>query len=467
MADSSLLRRTEPVAIEEGQDGPRFGMLETIREFGLERLADSGKEPKTQRRHAAWCLRLAEQAAPRLVGQEESAWRARLVADHDNLRAALRWAEAAGEPELGIRLGSALWWFWLAHGHLREGRDALQRALARAEGGGTLPRLRARALTGLGYLAVHQGDLDGAGAPLAEALALWRGLGDRAGETQVLQMLGMLAEYRGDDDRATARYEEALALYRGMSDQVGVAGMLENLADAAYRRGERDRATELAQEALAISRSVDHAQTLIQALVGAAQVAVGRADHAAAAALVREAIVLAESVGYRLGLADEFGGAAAIAATTGRAEMAVRLLAAAMAVSEEVGAPRLLHHEQYRRALSAARAGLDEAAFAAEWAAGRALGSDQTRAEVEEALDVANAVAPAGEAADATAWYGLTPRELEVLRLVAEGRSDREIGQALSISHRTVMRHVEHILAKLGVDSCTAAATQAVRANLV
>ena len=148
-----------------------------------------------------------------------------------------------------------------------------------------------------------------------------------------------------------------------------------------------------------------------------------------------------------------------------------RLLAAAMALCTEVGVPRLPHHEQYRRALAAAQAGLDEVEFAAAWAAGQAMAPELRRAEVEAALTPMAAPRPAATpgatTSDAAGRSGLTPRELEVLRLVAAGRTDKEIGEALFISPRTAMGHVANILAKLGVPARAAAAHEAARRGLV
>ncbi len=466
LVDSSLLRRTEGPGGADAT-GLRFGMLESVREFGLGHLAASGEEEETRRRHAMWCVDLAEQAEPWLIGKDGNAWLARLAAEHDNLRAALRWAETTGEPEIGLRLAGALMRFWFTRGHLREGREALERGLATAGSGGVPPRVRAKAVLGFGFLALHLGDFDQAGAALDEALALWRGLEDREGTARALEALGALAEYRGDDDQATAWREEALELFREQGNQRLVATMLENLADAAYRQGALDRAAALAGEALATSRAIDNPRVVVQTLVGAAQVACEQGDYSGATALLAEGFALAEAAGFWLGFADALSGCAAVAAALGRATGAVRLLAAAMAVCEEIGVPRLLHHEQYRRALAAARAALDEAAFAAAWDAGRALTPEQVRAEVEDALGAAPTPALATEARDPAARSGLTPREREVLRLLVEGRSDREIGAALFISRRTAMTHVANILAKLGVPSRTAAARAAAARGLL
>jgi excisionase family DNA binding protein len=461
LLNKSLLR------LEAQPDGQaRYVMLETIREYALEQLVASGEVDEIQRRHAAWCVALAERAYPELSRSASDAWLARLVADHDNLRAALEWAAEHGEPETGLRLAGALWSFWFTIGHLSEGRHRLRRALGTTGSENVSPAVRAGALSGLGYVTVIQGDFAQASAPLDEALALRRRLVDRAGEAHVLQMLGTLAEYRGDDDQATRRYEQALALFRalGVPRQVGI--MLENLADAAFRRGDLNQASALASEALTIGRTVGDVPTLTLAMVGAAQVANARGDPPAAAGMLAESLTRAKDAGYWIGWADTLGGCAAVSVATGQASTAVRLLAAAMVVCEEIGMPRLLHHEQYRRTLAAVQLRVDEAAFAAAWDAGQALTSEQVQTEAEAALQIAGSAAN-GTAASSAERFGLTPRELEVLRLLVAGRSDREIGETLFISHRTAMRHVANVYVKLDVDSRAAAVAHAFRHGLV
>ena len=228
-----------------------------------------------RRRHAAWCVVLAERASAELNSSESDAWLARLAADHDNLRAAMEWAVECEEPETGLRLGARCGRSGSPAGTSAR-RERLRRALATIGSENVALGIRAGALTGLASLAVYQGDFAQVGAPLDEALALWRRLGDRAGEAHLLHMLAALAEYRGDDEQATSRYEAALALYRELGATREVGSMLENLADAAFRRGELTRSEALASEALAIGRASTDAKMLTVTLVGAAQIASAR-----------------------------------------------------------------------------------------------------------------------------------------------------------------------------------------------
>jgi predicted ATPase/DNA-binding NarL/FixJ family response regulator len=460
LIEVSLLRRE--VGPGGDADEPRYAMLETIREYALEQLVARGEADAIRCRHAAWCLALAEQTNLELSSARDArlAW---LLADHDNLRVALEWAAEHAEPELGLRLAGALSYFWLCIGHLTEGRERLHRALAAPGSESVAPAVRARALAGLGHLALYQGDFAPASAALHEALAIRRRLGDRPGEARVLHMLGALAEYRDDDAEATTHYADALALYRTLGFTREVAILLENLADAAFRQGDLRRCDSLASEALAIGRTVGDVSASTLVLVGAAQVANARGDQPTAAVLLTECLAQVKDSVYWIDWADTLGGCAAVAAAVGQSTAAVRLLAAAVTACAEIGIPRLQHHEQYRRTLAKLHQRLAETEFVAAWDEGQALPLDAAMAEAESLM-----TSPIAATTQTNAdRRGLTARELEVLRLMIHGHGNRQIAEELSITANTVMRHVQHILTKLEVDSRTAAATQALRLGLV
>ena len=461
LVDASLLRR------EEGPLGaPRYAMLETVREFGLEALAGDDEETTARDRHAAYMLALAERAEPELFRAEQGRWLTVLEVERDNLRTALDWLASRGELTRGLRLASALTWFWIISGRLGEGRGWLEHALAAGRDADVPVAVRAKALASLGWLAHYQADHDVAVPRLEEALALWRSVGDRAGVAQAIFALGAVAEYLGDEDAVTTRHEEALALFHEIGDIVGVAWTLENLADAAYRRGDNARAAILAAEALTAAREAGDTRRVTIALAGVAQVACELGDLAGAVEVLRECLELSRLGGHRLGLAEGLAGFARVAVAAGRFGQAAGWLGSATAIREAVGVARLFHHEQYRRAVAATRAGLDERAFAAAWDAGTTRPIEEA---VAEALAFEPAVTPLAPAAPSLppVDFGLTTRELEVLRLVAAGRTDKEIGEALFISHRTAMRHVANIYNKLGVGSRAAAVSLAHRHALI
>jgi DNA-binding CsgD family transcriptional regulator len=246
-----------------------------------------------------------------------------------------------------------------------------------------------------------------------------------------------------------------------------IAWCLVNLADGAFRRGAFAESAGLAEEALALTEAAGDRVLRSSALSVAAQAALANGDRPRATRLFGECLALTSALDYRSGIAYALVGLASVAAADGQPERAVRLLGAADAVLEALGLPVSYNHEQQRRTLAAGRAALSEAAFAAAWAAGRALTPEQVLAEASVvAAPTAGSAAAAG-ATGSGSEAGLTPRELEVLGLLVAGRTDKEIAEALFISPRTAQGHVAHIFAKLDVSTRTAAVATALQAGLV
>ncbi|MGH9173343.1 MAG: tetratricopeptide repeat protein, partial [Vicinamibacterales bacterium] len=259
-----------------GTDGhPRYVMLETIREYCLEQLIASDDTEFLSRRHAEYFIAFVADGPAKLRGADGEMWRERFDAEYANLRAALRWATARA-PLLALQLGKELRPYWHLRGYLREGCATLADALRAADATAIPVLLRANVLTDLGWMLINQGSLDQAEARLAEALPLWRDLGDAFGGMTTLHALAAVAKYRGDDETAEQHYEQALAAALEVTDHRRhfAIELLDSLADVAYRRRDLARAATLAAEALAAARHPDVPGLVrVQALVGAAQVA--------------------------------------------------------------------------------------------------------------------------------------------------------------------------------------------------
>jgi predicted ATPase/DNA-binding CsgD family transcriptional regulator len=452
LAANSLLRR------DAGTDaGPRFRMLETVREFGLEQLAASGEANAVRRRHAAWCLAFAERAEiASWGGPEQMRWLDRLETDYANLRAALAWLEEAGDDEAMLRLAVALGGLWNNRGHLSaEGHAWLERALR--EAGGNPTAAHAKALRALGELELY---LDGSRAEvlIAESLAIWRELGDAWRVAEALGALGMVLANLADHERAVPLLEEAAAQLDGLGEHLRAGHARMHIGVAVLDRGDGAGAEAILEEALALFRRNGDVWGEGSTLGALGQAAETRGDLAAAAARYAENLALWGEDRIPERLPDTLAGAAKLEAASGRPTAATRLLAAAGAVSETLSAvARPAERARRERAAAAARAALGDADFEAAWAAGWALAPEQAAAEAGEVLAaVLSPTAPQGAAAGHA--FGLTPREREVLGLLAVGRSNQEIGEALFISPRTAQTHITHLLAKLGLPSRTAAA---------
>lgn len=469
LIDANLLRQ------EAGPEGePRYLMLETVREFGLEQLEQSGEEAAQRRAHALWCLSLAEWAWERLVhdGWREE-WLASVAADYDNLRAAASWLEQTGDAEEFLRLVGCLGAFWIGSGHRREGRAWLERSLDPARSATAPATVRARALHSAAWLAANRGDHEAATSQASEALALWRDLGDRLGMTQALSILTLSDLTRGDYEGVAAHAAETEALLtelgRGAPEERGPrwlrAGARIQVGAAAFGQGDLARAAVVLEDGIALCRALEEPGSgAWWAANFLALVECARGDRASAAARLVENLSV---WGTGEPLAETLAGVAVLAVVSGASEQAARLFGAAEALRDRLGHAFLLpERAAFERGLDTARAVLGEVDFASARAAGCALPLEETLAEATAFLaSVAESEPRPGSSGGALA-AGLTPREQEILGLIAEGLSNREVGGVLSISPRTVENHVTAILAKLGVPSRTAAVVTAHRLGL-
>jgi predicted ATPase/DNA-binding CsgD family transcriptional regulator len=462
LVDRSLLYRTD------GPGGdPRFAMLETMREFGLERLEADGETTAIRDLHARWCQHLVEDAWQVWVRRADidSAIR-RLHLEHDNLRAALSFLHEEEAPERFQSLAGGLYWFWLMDGQARQGRDWLVRALEREPE--TVTPARARALVGAGSLSHYLGDVDQIAPWLRQGLADSRTLGDTWLATQALIVLGVDEADRGHFDRATPLLDQAASIARGAGDPISYAYALSHRGLFGWAGGETDAAETMIAEALAVQRTAGDALGVGDSLSFLSLIACERGDPVRALTAAAESLTVRLEMGGAQTLPWALENVALSAAATKRSTEAIRLFAAAENLRERIGSPgREPERRVYRRAKERARAAMGEAAFATALADGKALSPDEAVAEARRIVASPPPAAPPSRATTGEQIFGLTERELEVLRLIVEGRSDREIGETLFISFRTAQKHVANIFLKLDVGSRTAAATAALRAGLI
>jgi non-specific serine/threonine protein kinase len=461
LVDKSLLRR-----VEQPDGSSRYMMLETIREFGVEQLRISGDEDAIWRRMASWYLALAERAHREIWGPIHGQWLARLETEHDNIRAVLAWAVAHGEAEIAQRLTGDLHRFWWFRGYLTEGRAWAERALRIPHE--TSNVARANALGAAGRMATALGDDERAVEAMAESVATCRTIGDSSLIATALWRLGMAEEDQGAYNQAIASLEEAHDLFQSLGDRLLAAAVRHALGVVYYEQSDFPQASALFADALQVFRTFDQPWLMGYALASLGKIARAQGDYARAAALFAECLTLRwERVGDKVGIAGSLRGLASIAALTGNPSLAARLYGAAEAVREAIGAPFPRHHPLSESALARARSDLGEAAFAAAWREGRALSLTDAVADALTVPAQAISAAPVGKPLTAAARHGLTSREAEVLQLVREGCSNRQIGERLFISERTARTHVQHILDKLDVATRAAAAAYAVEHGLI
>jgi len=383
------------VVYEEADAGAgRWRLLETVRQYAGDRLAESGESESVRGRSASWFLGLAEEAEEQLTGPEQASWLSRLEAEHDNLRASLTWQEqSAAGVEAGLRLAGALWRFWLMRGHLWEGRQWLGRALARTEtaggdgaAGGAASAARGKALNGAGGLARNQGDNAVAQSLYEESLTIRRNLGDQSGIAATLGSLGTVAYIQGDYVGARALNEEGLTIMRQLGSPLGIANAFSSLGSVAYIQGDYAAARALYEESLTIMRQLGSPLGIANAFGNLGSVTSAQGDYAGARALHEQNLTIVRQLGDRRGISTCLEGMAVAALGQSQPGRVARLVGAASALRESIGsALSAVERERMDTALASACEALGEAAFAAAWDAGRAMTLEQA---VEYALAV-------------------------------------------------------------------------------
>ncbi|MBA3687335.1 MAG: tetratricopeptide repeat protein [Chloroflexi bacterium] len=378
--DKSLLTQAT------GDDGePRFGMLETIREYAAERLAASDDAEPVRRRHEDLFAGLAEQAATELLGPQQKAWVDRLDADRDNLRAALQHAADDGRIELALGLGAALWRFWQRRGQLAEGRTALEGLLGRPEAASPT-QARARALAGLGGVTYWQNDMVAAGQAYAEGLAIERALEEPSGLADALYNSGFVAAIGGDHATARAMYEESLEIFTRLSDLPGVLRLREALSFLLFLQGDFAEARALQEENVRAFR--EGAETF-RVAIGSPMLSLLRAkdgEFAFARELQVEALGTFRAVGDTHSMVRVLIMAAATAVLEGDLERAATLSGAGDVLREPLGemATPMTTLGMEDPAL-ASRARLGDEAFERSYQKGRTLTLDQASDLLSEA----------------------------------------------------------------------------------
>ena len=365
------------VSAEPAGSTVRYRILETVRQYGRDRLLEGGDCELWRDRHLDHFLAFAEEAEQELTKQDQQSWFDRVEREHDNLRAALEWCNAPSiKAEYGLRVAVALWRFWLVHGYLCEGRDRIERALINGKRGDA--EIRAKALNAAGNLTQQQGDYEAARALYQESLAIFSELGDRRRIAGSLVNLGNLAKAQGKYPAARDLYEEGLVIFRELGHRSGIAASLGNLGIVAYEQGEYPASRALHEEALSISLEEGHRWGIANMSCNLGNVLYQQGEFTAALTLQLESLATRYELGDRLGIQDSMQSLALLASTLGNSDLAARIWGFAERLREELCAP-LPPNEipSYEERIEAAqKASGDVGAFDRAWQVGREMNLD-------------------------------------------------------------------------------------------
>jgi non-specific serine/threonine protein kinase len=374
-----LIDKSMVVSEDHGR-AVRYRLLETVRQYGQERLDKTNELPPLRRHHMAFFLALAGEAEPNLQGTGQGSgqadWLDRLEADHDNLRTALECALAQEDGPLAVQLAGALWRFWEVRGYLSEGRGSLRQALA--VGKDASSSFRAKALDGAGRLSWRQGDFEDAKKLFAESLVLWRRADDKAGEANALHGLARAAVNLEDHVSAQASCEESLEIQRQLNDKQGIATAINTLGEVARSQQDYRQAEKYYTESLAIFREIGDTAASVSVLHNLAYTVLNQGDEEKAEVFFLEAMTVARDLKDQLGIFSMLGGLACVATAMGLAERAVQLFGAAEVVGKAGGyAGDRVDHDEVKQQLAAAQSALDKETFNAAWTRGQNMSTEE------------------------------------------------------------------------------------------
>jgi predicted ATPase/DNA-binding CsgD family transcriptional regulator len=488
---SSLVAKSLVVAETTSRAQARYRLLETIREYALEKLDAAGEAAPLRDRHLDLFLARAEEAAPKLFDQYQQLWLNWLEGEHDNLRAALAWALESGRIEAGLRIATALIRFWEIRGYVQEGLAWFEGLLAQADEGISVV-VRASAFTFAAFFADFLGHASVTKSYGREAVALAEAAGDAGKPILAFALGGLVASARaagdyhtaftiaersvqlfrdsswplfhlgmslavqgglaielGYYDTARSALDESLTLAREAGDAFRIAYILNFFGDLARCEQNYAEAQTAYEQSVALLRELGATRDLAAPLHNLGHTCLHLGDVERAHALFTESMAASQDQQNSSGMAECLIGFAALAVVRELPAAGARLLAAAVAIGAQRAksswAATRMEYEQY---LALARARLTEVEFQAELVAGQALSLEQAIGYAQNLPLISGATPASREKPD-----GLTEREREVAALIARGHSNGEIASELVLSKRTVEKHIANILSKLGLTS--------------
>ena len=501
LVDKSLVTADRP---QRGE--ARYRLLETIRQYALEKSTEANQLDASRNRHLHYFIQWAEKAEPHLEEAEQLRWLELYEAEHDNLRTALEWCRTdRGRAKAGLRLAAACGRFWRLRGYISEGRTRLTAALS-AESVHERDITRARALTFNANQVYLQSDYPAMRPLVEEALSIWRELGQegKAGAAYTLDLLGELATEEGDYVSAPAFFQEALEIYQAINHTRGIGQIHMQLGWAAMRTGDLEPAQRHLEEFLVLAQSVEDQTHIAFAYSGLGEVAVRQGQYERATFLLEQALAFNREKGDKWGIGTLLGSLGWVALRQRDFKRVRHLLGESLSVRMEISdkggiawcleklaeekydqaeireATKIFGQAEalrlplgsvidpadrpaYERIVSALQSALGQDVFAALWAEGKAM-------QLEEVVDCAlSEPEPASDSARAQKerFGGLTAREREVALLIVQGKTNREIAKAMTVGVKTIETYVTRILNKLGFDTRVQIATWVVEKGLL
>jgi predicted ATPase/class 3 adenylate cyclase len=380
LLDKSLIRQTQPQAGE-----PRFGMLETIREYARERCQLEWDGEATRRRHAEHFLALAEASKPHLDGPDHVPWLDRLDREHENLQAAIRWSLGSGEVDRGMAGAAAVWRFWQQRGHFAVGRTWLERLLA-TPGEPTTARVDAHAAAG--SLAYWQGDAEATEHHYDESLTMSRQLGYRPGIAEALRNLAFLPILRGTDlPRSIELFQQSIEVYREIGDEQSAARSRADIAFVLGLQGDHQAALPLLQESVLISREQGDMFYLADNLTAVGQAHQFLGNYRESRASYLEALELFGEADNPSGIAGGLMMLSGLESAVGNHPRAVRLFAAGSALNEAIGGKAPAEALKVGDPVGAARKAIGDEAVDRALAEGQAMTRDKALAYARKTDD--------------------------------------------------------------------------------
>jgi len=466
LVDKSLIRQ-----VDSDTESPHFVLLQLLREFGLEQLEACGEREALERRHAYFMFAVAEAASPELIGPNQVIWLDRLAAMHPDLQTAYAWAMEHDPPELALGLATALWRFGYTRGHTHEGREWIESALERAP---ARTALRATALNGGGVLANMERNLIEARRLHEEALAIATEIGDKRLTGFAHIGLGDCAATQHKFTEATHHYEQAERIFRALGDQRNIAAVMTNVGNLLWSQGKLADAVDINERARILYTNAGDRRGVAWSATNVGRIAAHLQDYQRAIPNLEQALQDYDQLGDRGGYAEALEGIAQVAVGTGDFARAASLLAAADGLREAVNHPIApIDRDLYNTIIATLREELGDA-FDSIWETDHALGFEDVKMLTHEILNDDPAPKHASPRLTRRAAIntlikelGISEREIEVLTLVAAGKTDKDIGDELYIGVRTVQSHVANLLTKLEVSARSAAVARALRAGII